>query len=167
MVVFSHYTKQQQHDTHQRNRRTNTLDGRQRRHGGDYNNNTRRANDGKTESNKQTRNYMATCLFICVYMTSTTVVSKQMIKKRYCERVCVGASFASFVNLWETDGLRTSLTKLIFCTPSREKWSNWGVDQTKTFIQNVSRCTDGPFGSVRVAGALTVFGSHTELPDNL
>jgi hypothetical protein len=29
------------------------------------------------------------------------------------------------------------------------------VDRTKTFIQNVSGCTDRPFGSVRVAGALT------------
>jgi hypothetical protein len=128
MVVFSHYTKQQQHDTHQRNRRMNTLDVRQRRHGGDHHDNTRRADDGKGESNKRTRNYMATCLFICVYTTSTTVVSKQTIKKRYCERICVGASFASFVNSWEAHGLRTSSTKLIICTPSGEKGSGSDKD---------------------------------------
>jgi hypothetical protein len=74
-----HYTKKQQHDTRQRNRRTSMLDVRRRRHGGDYNNNTRPAFDWKgqiEEANKEQYGYV---FLICGYMTNTTVVSKQTI----------------------------------------------------------------------------------------
>jgi hypothetical protein len=95
---------------------------------------------------------MATCLFICVYTKNTTV--------GYCERICIDTSFVSFVNLWETRGLRMALTRWLRMALTRWIYHPWvgknvkiGRGWTKTLNQNVGRL-------VPVVGALQMNSSR-------
>jgi hypothetical protein len=99
---------------------------------------------------------MATCMFVCVNTTNTAVVSKQTIKNDIV-RLCIGATFASFVESL----IRGKATVCRWRRPNgytTPKWEEKNVKiwsgRTKTFNQNVGGCTDGPFGTVRIADAI-------------